>query len=38
VDSTASSLPPSDSADLDQAVIDRVLAGDRDAFGILIER
>ena len=38
VDSTASPLPPSDSADLDQAVIDRVLAGDRDAFGILIER
>ncbi|MFM8566217.1 MAG: RNA polymerase sigma factor [Gemmatimonadota bacterium] len=38
VDSTASSLPPGDSADLDQAVIDRVLAGDRDAFGILIER
>jgi RNA polymerase sigma-70 factor (ECF subfamily) len=37
-DSTASPLPPSDSADLDQAVIDRVLAGDRDAFGILIER
>ena len=38
VDSTASSLPPSDPTDLDQAVIDRVLAGDRDAFGILIER
>jgi RNA polymerase sigma-70 factor, ECF subfamily len=38
VDSTASPLPPSDSADIDQAVIDRVLAGDRDAFGILIER
>ncbi len=38
MDSTASPLPPSDSADLDQAVIDRVLAGDRDAFGILIER
>jgi RNA polymerase sigma-70 factor (ECF subfamily) len=38
VDSTASPLPPSDSADLDQAVIDRVLAGERDAFGILIER
>ena len=38
VDSTASPLPPSYSADLDQAVIDRVLAGDRDAFGILIER
>jgi RNA polymerase sigma-70 factor (ECF subfamily) len=38
VDSTASPFPPSDSADLDQAVIDRVLAGDRDAFGILIER
>ena len=37
-DSTASPLPPSDSADIDQAVIDRVLAGDRDAFGILIER
>ena len=37
-DSTAYPLPPSDSADLDQAVIDRVLAGDRDAFGILIER
>ena len=38
VDSTASSLPPSDPTDLDQAVIDRVLAGERDAFGILIER
>lgn len=38
VDSTASPLPPSDPADLDQAVIDRVLAGERDAFGILIER
>ena len=38
VDSTASSLPPSDPTDLDQAVIDRVLAGECDAFGILIER
>jgi len=38
VDSTATPLPPSDPADLDQAVIDRVLAGERDAFGILIER
>ena len=30
--------PPDDLIDADQAVIDRVLAGDRNAFGILIER
>ena len=30
--------PSQDQADADQAVIDRVLAGDRDAFGILIQR
>jgi RNA polymerase sigma-70 factor (ECF subfamily) len=30
--------PPEDLLDADQAVIDRVLAGDRNAFGILIER
>ena len=29
---------PDDPLDADQAVIDRVLAGDRNAFGILIER
>ena len=29
---------PDESFDADQAVIDRVLAGDRNAFGILIER
>ena len=29
---------PSDEPDPDQTVIDRVLAGDRDAFGILIRR
>jgi len=29
---------PEDPLDADQAVIDRVLAGDRNAFGILIER
>ena len=32
------STPPDDLLDADQAVIDRVLAGDRNAFGILIER
>lgn len=31
-------VPPDDLLDADQAVIDRVLAGDRNAFGILIER
>lgn len=31
-------VPPDDSADADQAVIDRVIAGDRNAFGQLIER
>jgi RNA polymerase sigma-70 factor (ECF subfamily) len=29
---------PGDALDADQAVIDRVLAGDRNSFGILIER
>ncbi len=29
---------PEEQADADQAVIDRVLAGDRNAFGILIQR
>jgi RNA polymerase sigma-70 factor (ECF subfamily) len=30
--------PPQEQADADQAVIDRVLAGDRNAFGVLIQR
>ena len=30
--------PPQEQADADQAVIDRVLAGDRNAFGMLIQR
>jgi RNA polymerase sigma-70 factor, ECF subfamily len=30
--------PSQDQADADQAVIDRVLSGDRNAFGILIQR
>jgi RNA polymerase sigma-70 factor (ECF subfamily) len=33
-----SSTPQTDQADADQAVIDRVLAGDRNAFGVLIQR
>src|SRR5262245_42401057 len=42
--SVVKSIPPSPSSqpenevDADQVVIDRVLAGDRDAFGILISR
>jgi RNA polymerase sigma-70 factor (ECF subfamily) len=32
------SAPPDDLVDADQAVIDRVLGGDRDSFGILIQR
>jgi RNA polymerase sigma-70 factor (ECF subfamily) len=31
-------VPSDETLDADQAVIDRVLAGDRNAFGILIER
>lgn len=38
VNSTVSPPSQDDQIDADQAVIDRVLAGDRDAFGILIER
>src|SRR5581483_9771475 len=30
--------PPEPEGDADQAIIDRVLAGDRDAFGILVNR
>ncbi|MDA1080309.1 MAG: sigma-70 family RNA polymerase sigma factor [Gemmatimonadetes bacterium] len=33
-----SPFPPESEADADQAIIDRVLAGDRDAFGLLIVR
>ena len=35
---TTEPIPQDDLLDADQAVIDRVLAGDRNAFGILIER
>jgi len=35
---TTEPTAPDESFDADQAVIDRVLAGDRNAFGILIER
>ncbi len=35
---SAEPTAPDESFDADQAVIDRVLAGDRNAFGILIER
>lgn len=38
VNSTVSPPSQDDQIDADQAVIDRVLAGDRDAFGILIVR